>query len=303
MIRLRVAARGSRLSLAQVAEAMEGLSEFLGKHVEWDVITVKSSGDVWSDKPLDKIGVVGAFTREVDEAVANGRADVAVHSFKDMPARGYDGALKIVYIAPRPSPRDALLTRDGTDATSIHSLSPGSVLGTSSARRRALALLYNPSLRITSLRGNLDTRLRKLEKGEYDAILASEAGLIRLGIRERYSPLDPRTFPPAPGQGFIAVVAARGSLLDKALEGADRPPWWSVALAEKSVIEGMEAGCRTPVGAYAELVGRSTVRITAVALAPDGSRAAWARVESPVEDARTAGVRLGRELASLGWVR
>ncbi|BAA81310.2 hydroxymethylbilane synthase [Aeropyrum pernix K1] len=300
-MRVRVAARGSRLSLLQVEQALEELSRYAGVSMHWEVVRVKSAGDVWSDRPLESIGVVGVFTREVDRAVASGAADIAVHSLKDMPTSGYGGPLKIVYIASRPSARDALISRQGPGR--VEDLEPGSTLGTSSARRRALSLHYNPRIRVENLRGNLDTRLRKLREGLYDAIIASEAGLIRLGVDVEYTPLDPSYFPPAPGQGFVAVVARVGSNVEKMLRDLDKPPWWHVAWAERGVLEGARAGCRTPVAAYAEPLGRSMVRVTAAALSPDGSRAYWARAEGRIEEARRIGVSLGEELSRVveGW--
>ncbi len=177
-------------------------------------------------------------------------------------------------------------------------LKPGSIVGTSSARRKALIQHYNRNVDVKNLRGNLDTRLAKLEKGIYDAILASEAGLIRLGADVEYTPLDPRLFPPAPGQGFIAVVARENSPIARKLSGVEPPQWWAVALAEKGVLEGARAGCRTPIGAYAEDLG-SVVRITGVVLSPDGSHSFWASVDASREESLSAAISLGRRLSGV----
>ncbi len=285
-MKLRVAARGSRLSRIQTREAMEWLQRRVGGF-EWVHITVKTSGDRFQDRPIHELGVEGAFTREVDRAVLEGRADVAVHSMKDLPSRLHP-ELEIVAVPPRRDPRDSLVPRPGLDGTPR----PGDVVGTGSARRRSLLLHRYPGVEVRGLRGNLDTRLRKLEEGMYDFIVAAEAGLQRIGYTRARTVLSLEEWPPAPGQGLLAVVARRGTPAWRLLRGAVDPRAEAEMKAERAFLAAARLGCRAPVGAVAVARGGS-VWMKAVVLDGEGRIAASVEDEAALGGEEELGRRIG----------
>ena len=286
---LRVAARGSKLSRLQVEEVLARIAPILGLD-SWELVPVKTLGDTVWDRPIHELGGQGAFTREVDRAVLDGRADVAVHSLKDMPSTLHP-ELEIAYVAPRPSPRDAVITREGPPVEPW-SLPEGARVGTSSLRRRSLLDTHAPHVEPVNLRGNLDTRLRKLREGCCHAIILAEAGLLRLGYKGPYKPLPVSLWPASPGQGFIAVVAKKGSDVAERLKRAIDPGVRAEYTAERSFLEELGAGCRTPVAGTATLVDGVLRMVAAVWL--DGEmRMATGKAEPREAEA------LGRRLARL----
>jgi hydroxymethylbilane synthase len=293
LARLRVATRGSKLSIAQARIAMSHLGRALGR-VEYELVIVKTRGDVVTDRPIRDIGFKGVFEKEVNKAVIDGRADIAVHSMKDIPAE-MDERLDIVMVPPRGDPRDAILPPP--PGPTLRSLRRGAVVGTSSARREALLLYYNDGVLVKPLRGNLDTRIEKLRRGEYDYIVVSEAGLQRLGLGVDRLVLSIEDFPPAPGQGIIAVVGLKDDSLASKLRKADDRNARIEAEAERAFIEVAGGGCRTPVGGVARAVGDRIVFHAAV-LAPDGSRAFWVRVKGDPRDPRKVGYEAGEAVRS-----
>ncbi len=300
-LRLRVAARGSRLSLKQVEIAMEWLKRRVDD-LEYDLVIVKTRGDIHQDKPFHMIGGKGVFEKEVNIAVLEGRADVAVHSLKDVPS-SVDPRLALALTPPRDPPFDLLVTR-GELEPSLEKLPSGAVIGTSSARRRAAILHARPDLRVEYLRGNVDTRLRKLVGGQYDAIVIAEAGLFRL-MRElpeeirraiRYSRLSPSLVPPAPGQGIIGVytLVSRRDLLEL-LRSASDAQAFREALAERAFLATFGGGCHVPVGALAEHRGDSIV-LRAVLYSQDGQKRVEVVEEGDASDPVALGVSVGLSL-------
>jgi len=267
------------------------------------LVTVTTSGDRIQDRRLAEIGGKGLFTKEIEEALLAGRIDCAVHSLKDMPAELPPG-LVIGAVPAREDPRDVLVARS---ATSLAALPRGARLGTSSLRRQAQALHARPDLEVVSLRGNVDTRLRRFDDGEFDAIVTARAALLRLGLeRLAAATIDPREAPPAPGQGALAVEV-RAADLEAPWLAALRDPAASLAVAaERGALLALEGSCRTAVGAYARFV-EGRLRLTVEALTPDGAARFRREGEIAAADgeaaARALGLALGAEIRAEGGAR
>lgn len=292
---IRIGTRRSKLALAQSGMMQRAVAAAAGLPLEQvQLVEIVTTGDRVQDRRLLEIGGKALFTKEIEEALIDGRIDLAVHSMKDVPADQPPG-LTIAAVPEREDPRDAFL---GRDAATFGALPPGAVLGTASLRRQAQALALRPDLRIEMLRGNVDTRLRRLQEGDFDAILLASAGLSRLGlagvIGER---LSPDAFLPAPGQGALAIQSRA--------EDADAP--WLKALnhadtalcveAERGAMTALEGSCRTAIGALA-VIAEDRLRLTVEMLAPDGS-ARWCRAgemdaDAGPQAARELGLELGR---------
>jgi hydroxymethylbilane synthase len=268
---VRIGARGSRLSLAQSGQIQRRIAMALGADPAdaervTQLIPITTTGDRVQDRRLLEIGGKGLFTKEIEEALLDGRIDCAVHSLKDMPAVGPEG-LCIAAIPEREDPRDAFLSRG---PQTLEELSQGAHLGTASLRRQAQSLHRRPDLQVSFLRGNIDTRLAKLEAGEADAILLAYAGLKRLNLDHLVRSLvDPFASPPAPGQGALAIqtrAADRDLPWVRAL--AHAPTTLAVA-AERGALLALEGSCKTAVGAHAWFEG-GRLHLVAEALSPDG---------------------------------
>lgn len=242
-----VGTRGSKLALAQTERVVEKLREE-GYDVEIKII--KSTGDIMKDKPLYEFKGMGAFVRSLELALIRGEIDVAVHSYKDIPSSRIEG-VTVAAVLERDSPCDAFIAKDGS---TIESIKEGAIIGTSSLRRRAQLKLYRPDFKFENLRGNVDTRLRKLKEGPYDAIVLAEAGLIRLGLKIKYQRLDPERFVPAANQGIIAVETREGE--ENLVEFMNDKKTALEAEVERAVIRELGVGCAIPAGVYAEYRGK-----------------------------------------------
>ncbi|HXA30585.1 MAG TPA: hydroxymethylbilane synthase [Candidatus Angelobacter sp.] len=261
---LRIATRGSALALAQTEIVVSLLRAV---HVQTEVAVVHSSGDRAADMPAALMEGQGWFTAELEQAVLDGRADAAVHSAKDLPTELANGLTVVAYLA-RADARDALVTRDGAGLQGLRS---GATVGTSSPRREAFLRALRPDVRAVPMRGNVDTRLRKLDEGEVDALLLAAAGVDRLGRGDRISErLDPHRFVPAPAQGVIAVEAWVESTAAGACAPLDDPVSRAAVRAEREVLRRLGAGCRLPLGAWARVEEGRLVLVGALAAA-DGS--------------------------------
>jgi hydroxymethylbilane synthase len=265
------------------------------------LIRITTTGDRVQDRRLLEIGGKGLFTKEIEQALLDRRIDCAVHSLKDMPSDAPAG-LVIGAIPEREDPRDVFVSHQ---ADSIAALQHGAALGTASLRRQAQALHIRPDLRLINLRGNVDTRLAKLEAGEADAIILAFAGLKRLGLTIAVSPIDPVEQPPAPGQGALAIQVREedaGALWLAAL--IHRPTLLAIA-AERGALAALEGSCKTAIGAYARLDG-GRVHLIVEALTPDGVRRFRRQGEADVGGAdgeaaaRALGLRLGEEIGREG---
>ncbi len=252
---LRIASRGSQLALWQTHHVRDRL---LSRYPELriDIEIVRTIGDRITDVPLAKIGDKGLFTKEVDEALLEDRADLAVHSLKDVPTLMPAG-LRLAGVGEREDARDVLITRSGEDRTPLTRLPAGAVVGTSSLRRRAQLRHLRPDLEVRDLRGNLNTRLAKLDAGEYDAIILAAAGVSRLGWADRIAEyLDPADWLPAVGQGALGIVTRDGDDWTQALvEEIHHPATAACVAAERAFMRSLEGGCQVPIGGSATLAG------------------------------------------------
>lgn len=291
---IRLGTRGSALALAQAALVAEPLR---AGGAEVEIVTIRTEGDRRVDARLADVGGKGLFVREFEDALLDERLDIAVHSLKDLPADVAPGLVLAAYL-PREDPRDLLVTRAGGG---LDTLPHGARVGTSSPRRRALLLAARPDLRVEPLRGNVDTRLRKLASGEWDAIVLAAAGILRLGLTISHAePLAPDVFVPAVGQGTIAVEAREkdGRTL-RALEALDDPATRAQAEAERAYLARLGASCVTPMAAHAELRGGEIV-LTAMVASEDGRDVLRGSLTGPREQATSLGVRLADMLLARG---
>jgi len=288
--------RTSRLAIWQ-AEWVQARLREIAPDVTVTLQRIKTSGDNILDVPLAKIGGKGLFVKEIEEALLQGTIDLAVHSMKDVPTALPDG-LEILCVPEREDPRDALISRD---ATPLDRLPQGARIGTSSLRRQAQLLHRRPDLKIAMLRGNLDTRLRKLRDGEFDAIVLAAAGLKRMGWAEQITEyLPPDVSLPAIGQGALGLEGRRDDEFVRGIVSAlEHPPTRTAVTAERALLDKLEGGCQVPIAAHATLSGKR-LRLDGLVASVDGRRLVQDRVEGPAADARELGTRLAEQLLRQG---
>jgi hydroxymethylbilane synthase len=289
-----VGSRGSRLALVQTGSVIARLSEV---HPELKVSLKKivTTGDRDRHTRLDRIGAA-VFVRELEQALLDGRIDLAVHSLKDVPTEMPPG-LHLLAVTERLDPRDALVARSKLDE-----LAPGSRIGTGSLRRTVQLGAYRPDLEICSIRGNVDTRLRKVADGEVDAIVVAAAAMLRLRCEDRiteYLPLP--QFLPAAGQGALAVETR---LNDKEMVALISPlnhlPTWQSTLAERAFLRAMGGGCRTPIAALGTIMNGSTLKLEGMVAVPDGRKMLHASVEGSITSPEEVGARLAKKMLAMG---
>ena len=287
---LTIASRGSQLALWQARWVSGRLTELGHRCI---IQIVKTTGDKITDVPLSQVGGKGLFTKEIEEALLDGRADLAVHSLKDLPTELPPG-LALAAVPEREDPYDAVVGRKLAD------LPAGATIGTSSLRRAAQLRRLRPDFTIESIRGNLDTRLRKLDEGRYDAIVLAAAGLKRLGWAGRIAEiLSAETMCPAVGQGALAVETRAGGAGWDACAALDHPATHSAVAAERAFLRALGGGCQVPIGAAATVTG-ARLHLVGLAIAPDGSAVVRGEREGLVEDAEDIGFALGAELLDGG---
>jgi hydroxymethylbilane synthase len=298
---LRIGTRGSQLALYQARTVAALLAERAG--VTCDIVVVKTSGDRLAEAPLSQIGGKRLFVKEIEDALLARDVDLAVHSSKDMPAVLPEG-LRIAAVLPREDPRDAVvLPREGPVPfeTLVQRLGREPRIGTSSIRRSAQLTRLFPGARFLPVRGNLDTRLRKLDAGDYDALVLAAAGLKRLNADFRISTLLPlEGCVPAPGQGIIAVETRIGDSPAAQAAAAIDDRESSIALrAERAVVTRLGGGCQMPIGASAA-VSSTGVAVTAVVISIDGSRVARADASGSTADPESVGTAAAETLLARG---
>ena len=288
---LRIGSRGSQLAQVQ-AHHIRDLLEAPGHAVTIEVI--KTTGDQITDVALAKVGTKGMFTKEIEEALLERRIDLAVHSLKDLPTE-ISGEFALAAIPAREDPRDVFCSPH----PSLNDLPTGARVGTSSLRRQAQLKALRPDLQVDSLRGNVDTRLRKLEAGEYDAIILAAAGLRRLGKFEvARQVLSAEIMCPAAGQGALAIeIRAGDSATREAVAFLDHPETRAAVTCERALLSKMGGGCQVPIGAYAESHGRK-LDLQAVVVSADGSSVL--RESGSGEDAVSLGEEVGEALLARG---
>lgn len=290
-----IGTRGSSLALAQ-ANIVAGILEKRGVITSQQVI--KTTGDSFTDRPLHELDGVGAFVRELDERIISGEIQIAVHSMKDLPTKRPE-ELSTSAVLMRDSPHDILITSDGSK---LDDLPLGAIIGTTSMRRRAQVLRYRPDLNIQDLRGNIDTRLKKLKAGYYDAIMLAEAGLQRMKWDDiDFERLNPDDFCPSANQGTIAVVTLKGSEADTLVSMIDHAPSRIETEVERIITNEVEGGCVAPVGAFAKISGSGNeIFARAEVLSLDGSECIRVENEIPRDNYREHALELGRELVEKG---
>lgn len=295
---LRIGTRGSALALWQANRVREALEKSCG--VASEIVVVKTSGDKHADAPLEQMGIQGVFTKELEEALFSDRADIAVHSMKDVPTE-FSDVCRILPVFRRDDPRDALVSRHGETLTS---LPRGARIGTSSLRRASQLRAVRQDFEIVEIRGNVDTRLRKVEAGECEAIVLAKAGLDRLGFSARITEiLSPENMLPAVGQGVLCVEYFEPCwdnlrFLDRLV---DRETMLAVR-AERALLAKMQGGCRVPLGAWARFEAER-LALDACVLSADGAesvRGRGAEVCDSATDAENLGKRVSAQLLEAG---
>jgi hydroxymethylbilane synthase len=295
MTRLRIGTRGSPLALVQAGAIQAALR---ARGVDAELVPIRTEGDRRAQVPLATIGGKGLFVREIEGALLDGRIDLAVHSLKDLPA-GLPGGLVLAAFPPREDPRDVLVTQG--PCRGLGSLAAGATVATGSLRRRALLHAARPDLRVEPIRGNVDTRLRRLAHGDFDAVVLAAAGLARLGTTPAHtSPLPTDEFVPAVGQGILAIEVRAG---DEAVGGVvgvlDDEATRCCAMAERAYLRRLGASCNTPLGGHATIES-ATLRMIGVVLCEDGTQVLRDGVTGAPEDAEQIGEWLAESLLAQG---
>lgn len=288
--------RGSKLALQQ-SEWFQGRIHDVAPDVRVTLRTIQTSGDNIVDVPLAKIGGKGLFVKEIEQALLVGEIDLAVHSMKDVPAQLPEG-LEIVCVPPREDARDALISRAGC---SFRDLPQGARIGTASLRRQAQLLNARPDLRIEMLRGNLDTRLRKLKEGQFDAIVLAAAGLRRLSWAQEITEyLDPVVSLPAIGQGALGIEGrSNDQFVRSIVERLDDPAAHTTVTAERALLLRLEGGCQVPIAAYATLSGEQLL-LEGLVAGVDGKTIIRDRIVGKGQEAHALGVQLAERLLARG---
>jgi len=294
--RIVIGTRGSKLALRQslmVKEALENLWE--GLEVELSII--KTTGDKITDVPLAKVGGKGLFVKEIEDALLAGSVDLAVHSMKDVPAELPSGLI-IGAIPKREDPRDVLVS---VSYRSLMDLPQGAVVGTSSLRRTVQIRMLRPDLKVETLRGNLDTRLRKVKEGLFDAVILAAAGIHRMGWHEVITEyLDPQEFLPAVGQGALGIEIREDDreIAELVSKIHDKTTAFSVT-AERSFLRELEGGCQVPIGCHC-FVENGTVRLVGMIASLDGATVVRDEIKGRLDEAEMLGRKLAQELRRKG---
>lgn len=293
---LRIATRKSALALWQ-ANHVQALLQEAHPGIEIELVKIVTEGDRIVDRPLAEIGGKGLFLKELEHAMLDGRADLAVHSMKDVPAAMAEG-LVLDAVLPRANPFDGLISSNNR---LLAELPAGSRIGTSSLRRKSQLLALRPDLVVQDLRGNVDTRLRKLDEGQYDAIILACAGLERLGWGERITEvLQPPDWLPASTQGIIGLQCRQDDAHTRALiEPLADADTMVVASAERAVAQVLEATCQVPLAVYAVLEA-GDITLKSIVSTPDGSGSVQASGEAPAADAVVLGEQVAADLLKNG---
>jgi hydroxymethylbilane synthase len=292
---LRIGTRGSLLAKWQAEFVRKQL--FAGAGIEAEIIIIKTSGDKLQTSPLSQIGGQGIFVKELEEALLEETIDLAVHSVKDVPT---DTPSRLMFpaVCRREDVRDCLV---GANGATLASLRQGARVGTGSLRRQAQLRRLRPDLDVRDLRGNVDTRLRKVESGEYEAVMLAKAGLDRLGLNNRITEtMDPEVFLPAVGQGCVAVECRlRDTEASELASGLDDAETRTAIIAERSLLSALQGGCQVPMGAWARME-RGELVLEACVCSVDGVQYVKQRATAPPEQAAELGGRMATLLMEAG---
>lgn len=294
---MTIATRGSRLALWQAGYVRDRILE-RRPDLTVELLVLKTKGDVILDVPLAKVGGKGLFVKEIEEALLDGRADMAVHSMKDVPMLLPDGL--VIGIIPRRADPFDLFVSD--QYPSLEALPSGAIVGTSSLRRQAQLLALRRDIAVLSLRGNVDTRMRKLHEGSFDAIVMAAAGLKRLGIvAPRMVPLAPPEFLPAAGQGALGIEFADSREdLHELLQFMEDPETRTCVEAERGFLAGLDGGCQVPIAAHAVMIDEKNFILEGLVASPDGARVIREQTRGDADSAREGGLTLAHICKSKG---
>ncbi len=300
MKKLTIATRGSQLALWQ-AEHIKSLLETQHAGLTVELLRIKTKGDIILDVPLAKVGGKGLFVKEIEEALIDGRADLAVHSMKDVPMELPQGLI-LACIPVREVPHDVLLS---VHHASLENLPQGAHVGTSSLRRQAQLLATRPDLRISSLRGNVDTRVRKLLEGHYDAIVLAGAGVKRLGIKTPHMhAFDVHSFVPAVGQGALGIECREDRHdVQELLAFMEHPATRVCVEAERAFLQGLHGGCQVPIAGHAIMDSHNTFTIQALVADVDGTQVLRHNMHATAQHAQETGAALAQKLLEAGASR
>ncbi|NPA33283.1 MAG: hydroxymethylbilane synthase [Aquificae bacterium] len=292
-MKIRIGTRKSKLALWQANYVKKKLEELWG--VEVELVKITTTGDKITDVPLAKIGGKGLFVKEIEKALLEGEIDLAVHSLKDLPMELPRG-LTLGAVTKREEPYDVLISRSGKKLSELPS---GSVVGTSSLRRRVQILRRRPDLKVETLRGNVDTRMRKLNEGLYDAIVLAYAGVKRMGYEEHVTEVL-KDFIPAVGQGSLAIeIRKDDQKVKKLVEPLNDEESYTCAICERAFLRELEGGCQVPIGAFATLKG-DQITLRAFVSDLNAERFIEGQLTGKREEAEEVGRKLARELLSRG---
>ncbi|ALO33325.1 porphobilinogen deaminase [Colwellia sp. MT41] len=295
---VRIATRKSALALWQ-AEYVKAQLEHFHAGINVELVPMTTKGDIILDTPLAKVGGKGLFVKELEVAILENRADIAVHSMKDVPVDFPDG-LGLTVICPREDPRDAFVSNT---IKSLSDLPQGAIVGTSSLRRQCQLKASRPDLDVRDLRGNVNTRLRKLDDGEYDAIILAAAGLIRLAMPERIAEfIEPEVMLPANGQGAVGIECRNDDETIKALLAPLECSTTRIrVLAERAMNRALQGGCQVPIGSYGVIsADGKELYLRGLVGAVDGSEIIKSEITGPVAEAEALGNKLAQELLNRG---
>lgn len=300
-MRLIVGTRGSKLSLIQTNEVLEALKK-INPELTFEIKIIKTKGDIDTQTPLYTMSTKGIFEKELDQVLINGEIDLAIHSMKDYPT-DIPEQLTIAAVPPRKSPYDILITKENT---TLDQLKPNTTIGTSSLRRITHIKYIRPDLNTQPIRGNIDTRLKKFEEGKVDALIIAEAGLNRLNINYKYQRLGPETLTPAAGQGALAVVTQKNNTqLINLLNKITDPKTLTEITIERKILEQLQAGCKTPLGVYAQITNNKITTFISI-ISPNYKKRILTKTEDTnpntiIEKALNEFINLGGEQIIKEW--
>jgi len=293
---IKIGTRGSKLALWQANWVKSALNAG-NTSIAVELVPIKTRGDKILDVPLAKVGGKGLFVKEIEDALLNGRIDLAVHSMKDMPSEIPDG-LCVGAIPEREIPQDVLISKKGL---LLYDLMPGARIGTSSLRRSSQLLHARPDLVILPLRGNLDTRLKKLETENLDAIILAAAGVKRLGLENRITEyLDENVMLPAVGQGALCIeIRQNDPEIEPIISALNHQQSWTVVMGERAFLNRLEGGCQVPIAAHGK-IEKSTFTLCGLVAAVDGTIVIKETLSGPEDSSESIGVKLADRLLSMG---
>lgn len=300
--KLKIGTRGSQLALWQ-ANWVKAEIEKRNPGIEIELVKIKTTGDKILDVPLAKVGGKGLFVKEIEEALLDKRIDLAVHSMKDVPT-DFPKGLHLVAITEREDPRDAFISQIQNSKfkiQSFESLPKGASIGTSSLRRSSQILNLRPDLKISQLRGNLNTRLKKLDDGQFDAVILAAAGVKRLGWADRITEyLSPEISLPAIGQGALGIeTRIDGKAINDLVAFFDHPPTSVAVRAERALLKRLEGGCQVPIAAHGEVEG-DTLNLIGLVASTDGRKIIKDSIKGSTDKAEALGIELAERLLKMG---